>query len=183
MIDIGNVPIWTMFQGLGHNKTFAKRVDGNTVSFMNNGEYRIKFSEKATPHSSLVAFDGFFLPHGLAGGTRDLPYQVQKDGCDFEGPEHIKIIAKPNEVKKSSGFDNEYMEGGPDYEIIKENGFGPLVACARLGRSERYFLSIPKMKDGSRSTVCQLRPRSLRRRYITITVTYEEVRFLTGNTY
>lgn len=175
------VPVWTFFQGQGHGKIYAERMNDETVR-IKNGEYIILFPEKAEPHSSLVAFDGFFLRHGLAGGHTVLSYKYF-DGTNYlNGPEHIEIPTKMDNAKDVSGYESERSKLDRDYGFCVDEPF-PIDARVFEGRSERYFVSIPKTKGGSHSIVCHLKPRSLGRRYIMIVVTYEEVRFVTANSY
>lgn len=186
---MSSIPIWSFFSGCSHARHNAQRVDGDTVVFVFEGRtYRIKVSCKADEHTALVAFDGFCLRHGLAGGTKVLGYEFQNTSYQKEfiaGPECIELRSYRNNISRASEYEPEDLRTLRDCRITMSWKGGDTLncVCANIERSSRHFLSIPKRREGTKSLVCQLKPRSFERRYIGISVTYKEVVFSTQNTY
>ncbi len=184
-IKFGEVKLWGFFQGLGRVLYKAERLDEKTIMFMFEGKvYCVWFPQKAEEHAALVCFDGFLLRHGLAGGAKVLEYEYSDNGDNGQkkGPEHIEIRSNQSNVRRISEYEDEDSRTKPDYYLVPGEGISE-VALALHHRSVRHFILVPKSKSGSRSLFCQLKPRSLERRYIMIVATYSEIQFITCNSY
>lgn len=176
------IKLWGMFHGCAHGLYTAERVDKATVVFkVADSSYIIQLSEKADGHTALIGFDGFLLRHGLAGGTKVLTYQFSKKGTEAPGPgpEDVEMSTEPGNVRHESDYEG-VLRDPVDYLVT--GGADPR-AYALHRKSQRHFLALPITREGSRSLVCQLKPRSLQRRYIMFVATLEEVRFITCNSY
>ncbi|MEK7614495.1 MAG: hypothetical protein AAB428_02410 [Patescibacteria group bacterium] len=181
----GEVKLWGFFQGLSRVLYRAKRLDEKTIMFEFEGKiYNVGFPQKAEEHAALVGFDGFFLRHGLAGGAKVLEYKYGDNGDNGQekGPEHIEICSNLSNVRHISEYEDEDSRTKPDYYLAPGEGISR-VARALHHRSIRHFILAPKSKNGSRSLFCQLKPRSLERRYIMIVATYSEIQLITCNSY
>lgn len=179
--------LWGMFYGVGHGKYVAQRVDDETVRFEIGAKtYDIGLSQKADAHTALVGFDGFFLRHGLARGTVVAKYTYGDRLGDpiHKGPESIGFQTKSDNVRHSSDYEEEEDRKVWDYYLGKGSTETAWLAHASPWRSRRHFLAVPKSKDGTRkSLICQLKPRSLERRYILVSASPTEVFFETCNSY
>lgn len=184
---MSDISIWSFFSGCSHARHKAQRMDDDTVVFVFEGStYRIKMSRKADEHMALVAFDGFCLRDALAGGTKVLEYEFYDDSLKkfVGGPERIDLRSYSGNVRGASEYEPEDLKAIPDHRISMSWKDKEDLSCVEpnTDRSNRIFLLIQKRKEGTESVVCQLKDRSLARRYIGISVTYKEVVFSTQNT-
>lgn len=191
-IKLGEIKLWGLFNGGCHGLYNASRVDQNTVVFgIGDSTYRIELSEKADEHTALIGFDGFLLRHGLVRGTKVLGYRYgransRRDGFDgffHVGSERIEMKTEPSSVRGASEYESGNSKKDWDHLLASSTTHPKEQAYARREKSQRHFLAIPKGKEGSRSLVCHLKPRSLERRYVMIVASYNEVQFITCNSY
>lgn len=178
--------LWGLFYGCGHRKYTAQRTNDNEVLFeVGATTYRIGLSYKADAYTALVGFDGFFLRHGLARGTVVAAYSYREiaSGGPYLGPERVEFQTNPGNLRYPSDYEEEEDRKVWDYYLASSDKYPEKRAYASPWRSRRHFISVPKSRDGTRSLVCQLKPRSLERRYIMIVAGQNEVLFTTCNSY
>lgn len=151
----------------------ATRLDESTVEcLVGDRAYRIAWPAHAARDEMLVGFDGFLLPGGLARGEAEhLAYEYQHAGGPVrKGPEPVELwTARENVELDYTDFHHARLPRSDEYAIR-----------ARLDKSQRHFLALV---PGSKSIVCQLRLRTLARRYVLLAAHSHSVEFITCNSY
>ncbi len=180
------IKLWGLFHGCSHGLYTARRVSNDGVVFpIGDSTYHIDLSDKADAHTALIGFDGFFLRHGLAGGTKVLKYEFTKKNTavPIRGGECIEVGTGRAHARHISEYEDETGMREPDdyYQVLSDTAKDKVYA--HPARSQRHFIAVPITREGSRSLVCQLKPRSLQRRYVMLVATREEVQFITCNSY
>ncbi len=158
----------------------GERLDAERVAVELWGTpYIIEYSAKAEPHTKLVVFDGLLVPHGLAGGTKELRYRRSRDPVFAARGDGIVIIASVGNVRPPESYAAVFPPAAPDY--WRDPGCSD--PGARFARLCRLFFAIPANARGVHSIVYTLKPRSLERKYVMIVAKRTGVDFITCNTY